>query len=102
MSVLANMSLLATTDSPASFRLQNITDVDGYAIAITGMVIVFFALTLISVFLTLLPRILERVNTVFPEPAPQVAAPPVARVSSGDEEIAAAIGVALHRHHGGG
>ncbi len=96
MSVLAN-----TAETTARFSLQNITDARGYAIAITGMLIVFVALSLISLFLTLLPRLLEMLSTVFPEPASQPAAPPPARVSAGNEEIVAAIGAALHCHHSG-
>lgn len=96
MSVLAN-----GTDAASNFNLQNITDVRGYAIAITGMVIVFVALTLISLFLAALPRVLNQLSTVFPEPSVQRAVAPVKNATAGDEEIVAAIGAALQRHHGG-
>lgn len=96
------MSLLANSaDTPTPFDLQNIADVDGYAIAITGMLIVFVALTLISLFLTALPKMLRLVGKVFPEAEPERAAATAVRTTAGDEEIAAAIGVALHRHRGG-
>jgi oxaloacetate decarboxylase gamma subunit len=96
MSVLAN-----SAETISRFNLQNIIDARGYAIAITGMSIVFVALSLISLFLALLPRMLRVLSKVFPEPASQPAAPPLARVRAGDDEIVAAIGAALHRHHGG-
>lgn len=93
------MPLLAfSADEPPAFSFQNITDADGLAIAITGMVIVFVVLLLISLFLTALPKILESVNTVFPEPEPH---PTASAAASDDEEVAAAIGIALHRHYGG-
>ena len=38
--------------------LQNIFDVGGFAIALSGMLIVFCSLVLVSLFIALLPRIL--------------------------------------------
>ena len=75
--------------------LHNIWDNNGIGIALTGMTIVFAALTMISVFISLLPKVLDAFSLVLPpEPEPQLAAQPE---SSGDEEIAAVIGFALHQ-----
>ena len=47
--------------------LQRIADGQGPPIALAGMVIVFTALLLISLFITVLPRILAAVARRFPE-----------------------------------
>ncbi len=47
--------------------LQRIVDGQGLPIALAGMIIVFTALLLISLFITLLPRILATVARRFPE-----------------------------------
>lgn len=71
---------------------------DAVALALTGMAIVFVALGLITLFLFLLPHIMEKLNAVFPESdhhhghAPAAAAPK----ANDDEELIAAIGFALH------
>ena len=49
--------------------LQRIDDGQGLPIALAGMIIVFTALLLISLFITLLPRILAVVARRFPETA---------------------------------
>ena len=64
-------------------------------IAITGMVIVFVALTAVTGFITLLPKLLDGIAVYFPESQDHhghVAAP-----SAVDEATVVAIGVALHR-----
>jgi sodium pump decarboxylase gamma subunit len=73
--------------------------VDGFGIAITGMSIVFVALLLICGFLTALPRLMELLSHVYPEkvhhsPAPAAASP----ANQLEDEVAIAIGAALHRH----
>ncbi len=50
-----------------NFSVQNIEDGQGLGIALTGMVIVFSVLTLISVFIVLLPKVLAVVAKKFPE-----------------------------------
>ena len=83
------------------FSVQNVIDGQGISIAITGMVIVFFALTVISLFITALPRILEKVAERWPEsqghhrPAPAASSGP-------SDEIVAAIAMALHRRRAQG
>ncbi len=84
--------------------LQNIADAEGIPIALTGLFIVFVALVLISAFLTVLPRILEKVATVFPEandvrtaaPATAAAAPKPSSDST-EPELVAALAVLLHQ-----
>ena len=74
------------------YNFQNVIDNQGISIAITGMLIVFVALCLISLFISILPRIVSALNNRFPEPAE------AATVSSStDPAIVAAIGLALHR-----
>ena len=61
-------------------------------LALTGMTVVFAALAMIAAFIYLLPHVLSRLEVV---------APPASGASSstnGAEEIAAAIGFALHHH----
>ncbi|MBM82898.1 MAG: hypothetical protein CMJ78_20235 [Planctomycetaceae bacterium] len=87
----------------AASGLQNISDNDGIAIALTGITIVFAALILITVFISLLPKILAAVNEVFPEPVPKqavaAASSPVAAATNDDDLVAAAIAVAHHAHN---
>ena len=68
----------------------------GGVIAATGILIVFAALLLISIFIAALPRLLESIATIFPE----VTDRPVAKDSSPsllpDEAVLAAIGYVLH------
>ena len=52
-----------------NFSVQNIEDGQGLGIALTGMIIVFSVLTLISAFIVLLPKILAVVAKKFPESA---------------------------------
>lgn len=74
---------------------QNVIDERGIEIAVAGMVIVFSALVLISLFIAALPRILELLDPYLPAAGHGHAAP-VAGAGREDELIAAAIGVALH------
>lgn len=69
----------------------------GVSIAITGLVIVFVALILISLFIASLPRILELVSRVWPEVEEPHARPSRPEGLSPDEaSIIAAIGFVLH------
>jgi Na+-transporting methylmalonyl-CoA/oxaloacetate decarboxylase gamma subunit len=80
--------------------LDRIRDNDGFAIAITGMIIVFSALVLISLALTALPRVLAVLNEYYPEKADHAPAPRPA-AGAGEQEIAAAAAFAMHLHRGG-
>lgn len=53
--------------SNLNFGVQNILDAQGFTVAITGMLIVFAALTIISIFISLLPRLVVLLANVFPE-----------------------------------
>lgn len=57
--------------------IENVLEGHGIGIAITGMVVVFAGLVLVSLFLTVLPRILERASGST-QPRPRPAATPVA------------------------
>jgi Na+-transporting methylmalonyl-CoA/oxaloacetate decarboxylase gamma subunit len=82
-----------------TFSLKNILDGEGIGISLTGMLIVFSALSLIAIFIKVLPWILDKLSPYLPkgevlhtQPAEQ------SRVSSGmDESLAAAIGYALYK-----
>lgn len=70
---------------------------DGIAISFTGLFIVFTALSLITLFIAKLPAILEVVNRIMPEPEPPaISKPAPLRNAAADEELAVAIGSALH------
>lgn len=81
--------------------LDNINNANGFSIALTGILIVFTALTLICAFLTNLPRMLVILNQYFPVNESHAA--PAARPQSAaaDDELVAAIGLAFHVHQSG-
>jgi oxaloacetate decarboxylase gamma subunit len=74
-----------------------ITQAKGVSIAVTGMLIVFFALMIITLFIRLLPVVLGHFEPYLPrlEPhgQPQTAAE---RLPVDNEKIVAAIGYVLH------
>jgi oxaloacetate decarboxylase gamma subunit len=86
-----------------NFNYQNILDGQGFELAFAGMIIVFTALLLVSIFIALLPRCLVFVNRWVPEvhhhSAPKAKAK--ASTATNDAEIAAAIGYVLHSRAGG-
>lgn len=77
---------------------QAISEASGISIAITGMAIVFVALTLISLFIAALPRILSVLEPWLPNLDSHVVQPPTdaERLPSEQERIVAAIGFVLH------
>ncbi|NIL96730.1 MAG: hypothetical protein GTO53_04715 [Planctomycetales bacterium] len=77
-----------------SYSLQNIVDNQGVGIAITGMVIVFTALVLVTLFIAILPKLLARLADVLPPEEPHHGPPASGRAD--DEALAVAIGLALH------
>ena len=81
-----------------NFDVQNIIDGQGVSIAITGMVIVFFALSVISLFIAALPHILQRIAQKFPETEGHHRAEPASRVADDvvSGEMVAAIALTLH------
>ena len=81
-----------------NLSIQNILDGHGISISIIGMVVVFAALALISIFIALLPAILRIVNKIFP---PGEALHSLPRSSDSlENEVIAAIGLALHTEMG--
>lgn len=85
---------------------QNILDANGFGLAISGMTIVFFVLVLVSLFIASMPRLLPIVNSILPVVEHHHGAPMPSAVRSAavtaEDEMVAAIGVALHHHKSGG
>ena len=95
-----------------SFDIQNIIDAQGLNLSITGMAIVFTALMLISIAITLLPKVLQLLAGILPaagghhgqpaagghhgQPAAAPAKPAVSAPATDDHAIVAAIGYVLH------
>lgn len=78
-----------------NFSVDNIIEGDAIGVAMTGMLIVFAALCLVSLFIAVLPRIPGVVTESAAHETPP--APPQPATMRPDEgEIAAAIGYVLH------
>ena len=71
---------------------QRVIDGNGLNVSITGMLIVFCSLAIISIFIALLPRLLALVARRFPEKEEAAA-----RAAEPDERAIAAIGYVLHQ-----
>ncbi len=69
---------------------------DSVALTIAGMSIVFVALSLITVFIAMLPRLLNAMSGVLPEEKEPHAAAGSRTTAADDEAVLAAIGFALH------
>ena len=81
-----------------NFSVQNIEDGQGVGIALTGMVIVFSVLALISAFIVLLPKVLAVMAKKFPESAGHHAG----HVQAEDDgPLMAAIGFVMHMRQAG-
>ena len=80
--------------------MKNVYDANGIWISITGMTIVFAALILITIILSMMPRILPILEKIYPESeGHHHSTPSASNGSNGDEEsLVAAIGFALHAH----
>lgn len=80
------------------FQLTNITDGNAIGISITGMLIVFAALGLISAFIGALPKVLAAVEPYWPVSEGHHHVPrPAESLPIDEERIVAAIGTVL-RH----
>jgi oxaloacetate decarboxylase gamma subunit len=83
---------------------ENVTRADGLALALTGMLVVFTALALVSGFIALLPRALARLEARFPRSLPaehaRVTVAPAGGSLSADEQaaLAAALAAIAARH----
>jgi oxaloacetate decarboxylase gamma subunit len=76
---------------------EAIVEGNGIAISITGMLIVFAALVIISVFIALVPRLLELLDPVLPKGHHHYATPsPDEQTPLDHEKVVAAIGLVLH------
>ena len=77
--------------------MENIVSNNGISIAIAGMIIVFSALTIISLFIAFLPKLLDVLDPYLPKVQHSHAAPAVQEsLPSDEEQIVAAIGFVLH------
>jgi oxaloacetate decarboxylase gamma subunit len=80
-----------------SYRLANVSDGNAIAISITGMLIVFVALALITVFIAALPRLLTALDPYLPAvDVHHHEAAPAESLPLDEERIVAAIGTVLH------
>ncbi len=76
---------------------DNIIKSQGLPIAVTGLLIVFFALTLITVFIQLLPTVLDFLGIQGEAEEPASKSPPQSAANGAVQpEVIAAIGLALH------
>ena len=74
---------------------------DGLGLCFAGIVIVFSSLLTICLFISVLPKLLDQVDKIFP-PAPEPQPSSSTSVSGGDEtEKVAAIAYALRQQRGG-
>jgi hypothetical protein len=96
VAVLYRIIILAQAESSRqAFRWSNVQEDNGIAIALVGLVIVFTALTLISLFIGFLPRILKALFPYLPQ-STHVAPSPAESTAVDEEMVVAAIGLVLH------
>jgi oxaloacetate decarboxylase gamma subunit len=83
---------------PQTTGLEAIHTGEGFSIAITGMLIVFFALAIISLFIRLLPVVLAWLEPILPKLESHAATErvPVHSPQGDQAKLAAAIGYVLH------
>lgn len=81
-----------------NFSLQNILDGQGIEISITGMLVVFVALALISSFIALFPAILRVVDLIYPSNS--ASSNTAVDNNTTEDKTIAAIGFALHSKMG--
>ncbi len=78
--------------------MQGVREGNGVAISITGMLIVFCALTIVSLFIRLLPEVLAKLEPILPRLESHAHPPADAeRLEIENERIVAAIGYVLHQ-----
>jgi len=81
-----------------SQRWMNILENDGFGIAGVGILLVFAVLLLISIYISLLPKLLSLVNPLL-DPAPaKRSADPAAPPPPAEADTAIAAAAALHHH----
>ena len=86
-----------------SFRLENIAEGNAIAISVTGMLIVFSGLLLISFYIAFLPKVLAFIDQLFEgkkgaksDETPVVTERVEERDESDDNDIASVISLVLH------
>lgn len=77
-----------------TFRFQNISDHNGFGVAITGLAIVFTSLALITLAIAAMPKVLAALQSFLPAEHEHHTAP--AAKPANDEALAVAIGFAMH------
>lgn len=87
--------------SELNLSYQNILDGQGFEMAFAGMTIVFVALSMVSIFIALLPRILVVVNQYIPEGHAHATANPKPAAADAEEAAVAAVAYAVRRHSRG-
>ncbi len=98
--IFAQQSVTRSITEAVEVARLNIAENHGLAISITGILIVFAALILITLFIMALPRVLAVLETVLPSKPEHHAGPASATSSTNhDEAVVAAIGFALHARH---
>jgi len=86
------------TSTRSHVGFDNILEHDGLGIALTGLMIVFIALALIAIFISLLPHALKVIASVYPETSHgHIHAPITSPTVREKEQVAAAVGFALHQ-----
>ncbi len=79
-----------------TFDLKNIAEGDGIAVSLTGMLIVFVALSMIALFIKVLPWALKKLSFLFPKVEDTHGLPPrPLAADTPDDRLIAAIGFAL-------
>ena len=79
-----------------TFDLKNIVEGNGIGVSVTGMLIVFVVLSLIAIFIKLLPWVLKKLSFLFPRVEDHHGVPPrPAAVDIPDDRLIAAIGFAM-------
>lgn len=78
------------------FSLDNIADANGYSIAMSGLLIVFFALVVVTSFISILPWVLAHLATVWPEAVVAPDATASTATAENDDALVAAIGYMVH------
>lgn len=100
--IFAQADALPVETTPP-FGWQNVVEGNGVAISLTGMLIVFCALTIISLFIAALPHVLAALDPWLPEMHHPHAKPttalrkPSEQTAADEEKMIAAIGYALHQ-----
>jgi Na+-transporting methylmalonyl-CoA/oxaloacetate decarboxylase gamma subunit len=84
-----------------TFSVKNIADGQGVGISITGMLIVFVALTVLAIFITILPHVLRKLEPYLPT-VDEMHALPDREAPAANEQLAVAIGYALFKQQTSG